>query len=78
MNALICSGVGFRRLKVNTHYCPQITEALELQLYDANGQLSKGGTPDYSHAVDALGFLVWGRHPLANTGHIYASGITLY
>ncbi|WP_291470877.1 terminase family protein [Acidovorax sp.] len=54
VNALILNGAGERRLKVNTNRCPKLTDALEQQAYDKNGQPDKSGGVD--HILDAAGY----------------------
>ena len=54
MNAMILNDKGERRLKVNTHYCPDFTEALEQQTYDKNGEPDK--TTGHDHCTDAGGY----------------------
>lgn len=62
MNALICNGDGVRRYKVNTHRCPKLTEALEQQAYDKNGQPDKSSGVD--HALDAAGYPIAYQWPI--------------
>lgn len=54
VNALICNGDGVRRLKVNTLRCPKLTESLEQQVYDKNGEPDKSNGLD--HLNDAAGY----------------------
>lgn len=54
VNALICNGEGVRRLKVNTLRCPKLTESLEQQIYDKNGEPDKSNGLD--HLNDAAGY----------------------
>ena len=56
-NAMLLNGDGQRRLKVNTHRCPKLTEAFEQQIYDSNGEPDK--TSGVDHQVDA------GTYPIA-------------
>jgi hypothetical protein len=56
VNAMICNAKGERRLKINTHRCPTLTEALEQQAYDKNGEPDK--TSGHDHANDALGYRI--------------------
>lgn len=56
LNALILNGDGARHLRINTRLAPTVTEALEQQVYDANGLPDKSQGKD--HAVDALGYIV--------------------
>lgn len=50
MNSLILNGEGERRFLVNTHTCPKMTDSLEQQAYDKNGQ------PDKSSGLDHMCF----------------------
>jgi hypothetical protein len=54
VNALILNSSGVRRLKVNTLHCPTLTESLEQQAYDKNGEPDKSSGMD--HTNDALGY----------------------
>jgi hypothetical protein len=54
-NALFHAG----EIKVNTATCPQLAAALERYAYNEDGKPIKGGTLDYSHATDALRYLIW-------------------
>lgn len=56
VNAQILNSLGERRLLVNTHLCPVLTECLEQQAYDANGEPDK--TSGHDHHNDALGYPV--------------------
>ncbi|MHB8914401.1 MAG: terminase large subunit domain-containing protein [Thiobacillus sp.] len=62
VNAMICNSVGERRLLINAVLCPVITECLEQQIYDKNGEPDK--TEGKDHAPDALGYLVHYRWPI--------------
>ena len=54
VNALILNGRGERRLKVNTHRCPHLTDGLEQQAFDKNGMPDKSSGID--HVIDAAGY----------------------
>lgn len=54
VNAMILNGSGERRFKINTRACPKLTEALEQQAYDDNGEPDKSSGQD--HLNDALGY----------------------
>lgn len=56
VNAMILNSVGERRLRVNTRACPKLTESLEQQVYDANGEPDKSTGLD--HVVDAFGYFI--------------------
>lgn len=62
VNALLCNGEGVRRLKVNTDACPKLSDALEQQAYDKNGQPDKSGGHD--HILDAAGYPIAYRYPI--------------
>ena len=55
MNTLFLNGEGERNFFVNTTTCPDMTEALEKQVYDDNGVPVKDGKEDIN---DAAGYLV--------------------
>lgn len=54
-----------RRLKVNTQKCPVLAQALEQQAYDKAGMPDKSSGVD--HPLDALGYAVHYRYPVATT-----------
>lgn len=54
VNALILNGDGERRFLVNTRNCPELTECLEQQVYDENGEPDKKSGKD--HMCDAAGY----------------------
>lgn len=62
VNGLILNARGERRLRVNTRACPVLTEALEQQAYDKNGEPDK--TTGHDHSVDALGYFVANQWPV--------------
>ena len=62
VNALILNGDGDRRWLINTDACPTLTEALEQQAYDKNGEPDK--TTGHDHAVDAAGYMLVNRWPI--------------
>ena len=62
VNALILNGDGERRWLINTDACPTLTEALEQQAYDKNGEPDK--TTGHDHAVDATGYCLVNRWPI--------------
>jgi len=51
-----------RRLLVNVDACPTVTENLEQQVYDTNGEPDKGSGKD--HANDALGYFIEKTWPI--------------
>jgi len=63
VNALILNDKGERRYKVNTDACPVLTEALEQQVYDKNGEPDK--TAGLDHITDAAGYPLAFRYPVA-------------
>ena len=62
VNGLICNSLDERTLLVNTRLAPTITECLEQQVYDDNGEPDK--TADKDHAPDALGYFVHFNWPI--------------
>ncbi|MEE7442680.1 terminase large subunit domain-containing protein [Methylobacterium oryzae] len=56
VNAMILNAKGERRWKINTKRCPHLTEALEQQAYDVNGEPDK--TTGHDHPVDAQGYFI--------------------
>lgn len=63
MNAMILNDKGERRMRVNTHQCPVLTEALEQQAFDP-----KNGEPDkktgHDHPNDAQGYFITKMWPI--------------
>ncbi len=55
MNTMFLNSAGERHLYVNVSNCPEFTEALEKQVYDASGTPVKDGTEDIN---DGCGYLV--------------------
>ena len=70
VNASILNGDGFRRLYVDTDKCPVLTECLEQQVYDKNGEPDKSSGKD--HAPDALGYFISKRWPVVHNGLFFA------
>lgn len=65
MNRMICAGTdNVRRLKVNVAACPAFAEGLEKQAYTDKGEPDK--TSGLDHAVDAGGYFIAFRFPIAN------------
>lgn len=62
VNALILNGDGDRRLRINTQRCPVLTECLEQQIYDKNGEPDKSSGKD--HGPDGLGYFLTYRWPI--------------
>lgn len=63
VNAQILNGAGVRHWLINTDNCPALTEALEQQAYDHNGEPDK--TTDHDHPNDAVGYFLVSRWPIA-------------
>lgn len=72
VNALILNDLGKRRWKVNTNGCPTLTEALEQQAYDVNGDPDKSSGHD--HPNDAVGYFLVNRWPI--TGRMTSARTT--
>lgn len=62
VNGLICNALGVRTLLINPQLAPTVTECLEQQIYDTNGEPDKKDGKD--HAPDALGYFVHYRWPI--------------
>ena len=62
VNAMILNAEDARRWKVNTNLCPRLTESLEQQAYDKNGEPDKEGGLD--HANDAQGYFLCKKWPI--------------
>ncbi|MFA7588109.1 MAG: phage terminase large subunit [Novosphingobium sp.] len=62
MNAMLLNDKAERRWKINTDRCPTLTEALEQQAYDKNGEPDKATGHD--HPVDAQGYFIVHRYPI--------------
>lgn len=62
VNGLICNSVGERKLLINTLAAPTVTECLEQQIYDDNGEPDKKAGKD--HAPDALGYFLHFKWPI--------------
>jgi hypothetical protein len=72
VNALIHAG-GKRRLLINTRLAPELTECLEQQVYDKNGEPDKEAGKD--HAPDALGYWLHYRWPIVRPIAAHGSNI---
>lgn len=70
VNAAVMNGSGFRRLLIDTDKCPVLTECLEQQVYDKNGEPDKSSGKD--HAPDALGYFITNRWPVTHDGLYFA------
>ena len=54
---------GKRQYKINVDKCPHLTEGLEKQAYDKNGEPDK--TSGLDHVLDAAGYFISYRYPVA-------------
>ena len=64
VNARLCASTGLRHLFISPK-CKYTIEGLERHVYkEGTSQPEKGGNPDYSHMMDALGYLVDGLFPV--------------
>lgn len=76
VNALVCNSLGQRTLLINTKQAPTITECLEQQIYDDNGEPDKSDGKD--HGPDALGYFIHFKWPIVkppSTQRIYVPNI---
>lgn len=62
MNMALCSADGVRKYRINTNRCKTYVEALEQQVYDANGQPDK--KHDKDHPNDAGGYFIYAKYPI--------------
>lgn len=62
-NGMIMNAEGVRRWKINTDTCPVLTDLMERQAYDNNGDPTKDGTED---PIDAVGYFIAHRYPIAS------------
>jgi hypothetical protein len=62
VNSMILNADGLRRWKINTDNCPVLTEALEQQAYDTNGEPDK--KTGHDHPPDAVGYFLVQRYPI--------------
>lgn len=62
MNGMILNAEAERRWKVNTDRCPKLTESLEQQAYDKNGEPDK--KTGHDHSNDAQGYFISQRYPI--------------
>ncbi|MDB5490349.1 MAG: phage terminase [Micavibrio sp.] len=62
MNSMILNADGKRRWLVNTDMCPKLTESLEQQAYDKNGEPDKSG--GFDHTLDAQGYFINHQYPV--------------
>ncbi len=62
VNGLICNAMAERKILINTLGCPVLTECLEQQIYDTNGEPDKKSGKD--HPPDALGYFVHFNWPI--------------
>ena len=62
VSAMILNAEGERRWLVNTDACPVLTECMEQQPYDTNGEPDK--TSGMDHAPDAVGYFLAKRWPV--------------
>ena len=62
VNSMLLNDKGERRWKINTDRCPKLTESLEQQAYDTNGEPDK--TTGHDHPNDAVGYFVVNRYPI--------------
>lgn len=62
VNGVILNDRGERRWKINTNLCPILTESIEQQPYDKNGEPDK--TTGLDHPNDATGYFLADRFPI--------------
>jgi hypothetical protein len=62
MNRMFCNGKNEIGYMINTHKCPEYTEALEKMPYDKNGVPDKSS--GFDHITDAGGYFIYYEYPL--------------
>lgn len=62
VNSMVLNAKGERRWLINPDACPTLTEAIEQQVYDQNGDPDKSSGHD--HACDAIGYFMHRRFPV--------------
>lgn len=62
VQGLLCNAKDVRRYYINEELCPATADALEQQVYNANGDPDK--TKDNDHPNDALGYYIHNKHPI--------------
>lgn len=62
VNSVILNAKGERKMLVNVNACPNVTQGLEQQSYDKNGEPNKTGGHD--HLNDALGYFIAKQFPI--------------
>lgn len=75
VNGLICNSNGERRLLINTLAAPTVTECLEQQIYDANGEPDKSAGKD--HAPDGLGYFIHYRWPIVRPAAAHSTRVSI-
>ena len=65
VNGMILNSNGERRLLVNTHLCPDMTDGLEQQIYDKHGMPDKKSGVD--HLNDAVGYFINHKYPVVKS-----------
>lgn len=75
VNGMILNADGKRRWLINTKLCPKLTESLEQQAYDKNGEPDKEGGHD--HTNDAQGYFLCKKYPVIKrvVGRVGAGGV---
>lgn len=64
VNHMFCDGNGDRRYYINTDRCPELTQALEQQVYDHNGMPVKDKTTNIDDICDAMGYFIHRKYPI--------------
>lgn len=64
VNHMFCDGNENRRLYINTSQCPNLTLALEQQVYDQNGMPVKDRETNFDDINDAFGYFIHRKYPI--------------
>lgn len=71
VNSMLLNDKGERRWKINTDRCPKLTDALEQQAYDKDGDPDKKG--GFDHPPDAAGYFLANRYPIVKRAAVVKS-----
>ena len=76
VQGMICNAKGERRYFVNTEMCPDLTDALEQQIWGDNGLPDKKAGLD--HITDSVGYFIWQAFPIVKPTQIVTHARGMY
>lgn len=74
-NAQILSATGDRRFLVNTRLCPTLTQSLEQQVYDKNGEPDK--VSGFDHINDAQGYFMHAKWAIVKPTTVHRASMPI-